>query len=291
MSNNKTLQLLGAAWGLGAKNHGCADGPAALQQASCLQALMAYTSARWRAIIDGSETAASGNEAIAELCGELAQYTHELCQQRQPFLTLGGDHSCAIGSWSGASSAVYEQGPMGMIWIDAHMDSHTQETSPSGAVHGMPVACLLGYGDVAFTHLATPAPKVQAQHISLIGVRSYEEGEAKLLQELDVRIFFIEEVRERGLDAVLRDALDIATTGTVGYGLSIDLDALDPQAVPGVGSPVANGLDAHELAQALHAINGDPRLIGAEIAEYNPHLDKDEKTQMVVCQLAQALFA
>jgi arginase len=286
----KSLQILGAAWGDGAGDHGCAAGPYSLQQSL----LISQPSFHWRTIIDklslSHKLDKDVNSRIAALCQQLAQQTEQLYREHQPFLTIGGDHTCAIGTWSGVFAAIEKQGPLGLIWFDAHMDSHTPQTTVSGNLHGMPLACLLGYGNEALTHLMTPTPKLQPHHVCLIGVRSFEAGEAALLQSLNVRIFFMEEVEERGLAAVFQEAHQIVTHGTQNYGISIDLDAIDPLEAPGVGSPEPHGLNSEDLIETLQTICGDPRLIGAEIAEFNPEHDIDHRTALLIEKLATALF-
>lgn len=288
---NKPLHLLGAAWGDGAGDHGCAAGPQLLQTQSLL---ISQPSFHWRAMIDSASLSRRLDQdvslTIATLCRQLAQQTKQLCQQHQSFLTIGGDHTCAIGTWSGAFAALQKRGPLGLIWFDAHMDSHTPETTLSGNLHGMPLACLLGYGNEALIHLMTPVPTLQPHHVCLIGVRSFEAGEAALLKALKVRIFFMEEVQERGLAAVFQEAYQIVTHGTQAYGISIDLDAIDPLEAPGVGSPEPQGLNSEELIKALQTVCGDSRLIGAEIAEFNPKHDMDHRTALLIEKLALALF-
>jgi arginase len=205
-------------------------------------------------------------------------------------VVVGGDHSCAIGTWKGVASALRARGPLGLIWIDAHMDAHTPQTTPSGALHGMPLASLLGYGDKRLTSLGRGV-QLLPKHVCLIGVRSFESGEAALLRRLGVRVFFMPEVVRRGLTAVMREALDIATTGTAGFGVTLDLDALDPRDAPGVGSPVKGGIRAAELSTALASIQGHPALAGVEIVEYNPQRDRNGVTANVAAGLLEAVLA
>lgn len=170
------------------------------------------------------------------------------------------------------------------------MDAHVPETSPSGAYHGMPLACLLGHGEASLTGLAGPAPALKPGNVALIGVRSFEDGESDLLARLGVRVIFMDEVKARGLKPVLIEALGIAATGTVGFGLSIDLDALDPADAPGVGSKVAGGIRSHDLVAALVGLGRVPSFLGAEIVEYNPALDAGGVTAEVVRHLLAAIY-
>jgi arginase len=201
-------------------------------------------------------------------------------------VVLGGDHSIAVGTWNGIAKKL--QGPLGMIWIDAHMDAHTPETTPSGAWHGMPLAALMGYGDPQMTELLRKEPILLPQHVCLIGVRSFEAGEAALLKRLNVRVYEVAEVKKRGFAAVLEEAIAHVTQGTKGYGVSFDLDVIDPSEVPGVGSPEEHGLGSKEIIAALPKLKSDPRLQGFELVEYNPERDVNDKTFHVCCHLLQA---
>jgi arginase len=278
------VELIGVASGIGAQDHGCADGPQVLRH---LHAFLGdRPQVEWDGMLRPIITRQSVVEVDAELCTRLAERVRlTLAAGRFP-LVVGGDHSCAIGSWSGVHHWLDGRGPLGLIWLDAHMDSHTFATTPSGALHGMPLACLLGHGEPALTSILGTAPKLRPEHVCLLGVRHYESGEAALLQRLGVRVISMEEVRERGLAATLDEAIRIARNATAGFGVSLDLDVLDPTEEPGVGSPAPGGIKCHELAQALHRLRGDPALLAMEIVEYNPHRDRDHLT----ARAADALF-
>jgi arginase len=170
------------------------------------------------------------------------------------------------------------------------MDSHTRKTSPTQNLHGMPLACLLGYGESLFSQLRGPTPVLKAEDVCLVGVRSFEWAEAELLLNLGVRIYFMDEVRKRGLQEILNEARERVTRFTSRFGISIDLDSLDPSEVPGVGTPVAGGLHAIDLIQALHAFHNDPRLAALEIVEYNPHHDVNARTAKAVHDLACSIL-
>lgn len=225
-------------------------------------------------------------EAVVALGARLAREVERVLRAGHFPLVVGGDHSCAIGTWNGVRRVLAEQGPLGLMWIDAHMDSHTFATTPSGQIHGMPLAALLGEGDAA---LAGTAPTLRPEHVCLIGVRSFEAGEAALLYRLGVRVFDMAEVRRRGLAAVFDEALAIVRRGTAGFGVSIDLDALDPAEAPGIGSPVPGGLGCVELATALTRLRDDPAFVAMEIVEYNPHRDHDQRTAGVAGALVDAV--
>lgn len=169
------------------------------------------------------------------------------------------------------------------------MDSHTFATTPSGQIHGMPLAALLGHGDAALTAIDGPEPKLRPEHVCLIGVRSFEEGEAALLHRLGVRVFDMAEIRRRGLAEVFDEALAIVRQRTAGFGVSVDLDALDPEEEPGVGTPVPGGLRRAELAAALSQLRGDPAFVAMEIVEYNPRRDRGRATADAAGALVDAI--
>jgi arginase len=245
--------------------------------------------AKWRATVrPTAANACSPLTAVAQVARDLARHAGAAVSRGHLPLVLGGDHSCAIGTWKGIAQAM--PGPLGLIWIDAHMDAHTPATSESGRLHGMPLACLLGYGDDSLTGIAGGA-RIDPAHLCLIGIRSFEAGEAALLRGLGVRIFTMREIRQRGLEVILRDAREIAGAGTAGYGISIDLDAIDPFEAPGVGSPVRGGLRAADVVNGLANYVGDAALRGLEIVEYNPHLDRDAQTIALVPAIAKALLS
>jgi arginase len=215
---------------------------------------------------------------IEDICLRVAHSVEATLKMNERPVVIGGDHVVAVGTWAGVTHGLGAQEKFGLIWVDAHMDAHTMETTPSQAYHGMPLAVLLGHGETSLVNLLTKGPVLRPEHVCLIGVRSYEEGEANLLKQLGVRIFFMDEVEKRGFDAVFQEALAIAKNGTSGYGLSIDLDAFDPEEAPGVGTPAPQGLKQEDVLPVLLQIKKDPALKAFEIVEYNPDRDKSDKT-------------
>jgi len=262
--------ILGYACGLGAGDAGCADGPAFLFNNYPIENQQIFYPV---SLPDKAQQ-------IEEICQRLAEATCQLTKDNEFFHVIGGDHSCAVGTWTGVAKALGPENPLGLIWIDAHMDAHTPTTSLSGNIHGMPVATLLD-------------SVIKPANICLIGIRSYESGELDLLKSLNVKIYFIEEVKHRGLDVVFQEAHQIVTTHTKAWGLSLDLDGLDPEEAPGVGTPEINGVASQELIQALkkYAVPDKYQgtLKGFEIAEFNPHLDKDHKTVDLIMLLMDIL--
>lgn len=285
----RAIQLIGAASSLGTLVPGCARAPAALRAGGIERRLGGAAS--WSAIVEGDR--ADGEpipDAIARFSRALADQVASAPDARRRFTVIGGDHSSAIGTWSGAARALDGRDALGLIWVDAHLDSHTPHTSPSGQYHGMPVACLLGHGDAALTGIAGKAPAVVPGRICIVGARSFEWQEPELLDRLGVRVFGMEEIRARGLGPVMDEAIGIAGAGTAGIGVSIDVDALDPEEAPAVGSPVPGGLRVAELSDGLRRVARTGRVIGCEIAEYNPELDGAARTEAAVAALLAAIL-
>jgi len=286
----RAIQLIGAASSLGTSVPGCARAPAALR-AGGIERRIGGGAASWSAIVEGDR--ADGEpvvNALARFSRGLADRVAAASGAGRRFTVVGGDHSSAIGTWSGASRALDGRQALGLIWIDAHLDSHTPDTTPSGQYHGMPVACLLGHGDAALTGIADGAPAVAPGRICILGARSFEWQEPELLGRLGVRVFPMEEIRARGLDPVMDEAIGIAGAGTAGVGVSIDVDALDPADAPAVGSPVPDGLRVAALADALRRVARTGRVIGCEVAEYNPELDGAARTAAAVEALLVAIL-
>jgi arginase len=201
-------RIIGVACGSGARDHGCEDGPAMLHALGFLRELEDTDGRlRWDQTIRAPAAESDALQAVASIAGTLARSVARTLSEGDFPLVIGGDHSCAIGTWSGVHANLADAGRLGLVWIDAHMDSHTFKTSPSQAIHGMPLACLLGYGDAKLTQVMSDHPKVLPQNVCLIGVRSFESGEAALLRTLGVRIYFMDEVKKRGLREVFREAV------------------------------------------------------------------------------------
>jgi arginase len=285
----RNIIVIGAASGAGAPDPATAEGPDALRRYQVFH-YSPLQHVEWDAILRVPlEAQDTPLHAVAALGTRLAAEVQAVLQAGHFPLVVGGDHSCAIGTWSGVHRALSDRGPIGLIWIDAHMDSHTFATTPSGQIHGMPLAVLLGHGEAALTTIDGPEAKLRPEHVCLIGVRSYEVGEAALLHRLGVRVFDMDEVRRRGLAAVFDEALAIVRQGTAGFGVSVDLDALDPMEEPGVGSPVPGGLRRADLAAALAHLRNDPAFVAMEIVEYNPRRDRGHATADAAGALVDAI--
>ena len=221
----------------------------------------------------------------------ISQYTQKWTTAKRPFLVLGGDHSCAMGTWAGVLNAMHSAGQFGLIWLDAHLDAHTFSTSPSSNVHGMPIAALLGKADQRLAGLYPSRFFVEAEKLKLMGVRSYETEELDLLHSAKVQVVFANQInyhnnfKQQLLAAVRELSLSCQT-----IGISLDLDCIDPEDAPGVNTPVAKGVRALQLLNALQSINQHPKLCGLEVCEYNPAKDVDHKTLRLVGKVIAAVF-
>jgi ornithine--oxo-acid transaminase len=283
----RPIHCLGAASDLGAGMPGCADAPEALRAGGVVDALRrSGRKALWRKTLT-PPAAGSKTERVAALCSSLAGEVRASLEADALPLVLGGDHSCAIGTWQGAAAALADRGALGLVWIDAHLDAHVPESTRSGRLHGMALACLLGRGDARLA----AAPPLDPRHVCVVGPRSCEAGEAELLQSLGVRVIGAEELRRRGLAAALDEALTIARGAGDGFGVTLDLDVVDPQDAPGVSVPEADGLRGSGLIEALRRLRGADDLVALEIAEYNPRHDSYFRTARLAIELACAALA
>lgn len=280
----RQIELIGAAWGLGGADPGCAQAPEALIPLLAPPLERCGANVMLGPVLHPPAAERRKEAAVSKLCSMLATAVAEAMRQGRVPCVIGGDHTCAGGTWTGVGRML--RGDLGLVWIDAHMDSHTPSTSHTGRLHGMPLAWLLGQADDALYGLTTGV--VDPGHVALIGVRSYEPEEQQRLDRLGVRVFHIEEVRRRGLDTVFAEAMEIATQGTAGFGISIDLDAVTPEEAPGVGTPVPDGIVGRELARALLAVGERPGFAAIELVEYLPRLDPDGRSARVAIALLLA---
>ena len=280
----RQVQLIGAAWGLGGADPGCAEAPAVLAPLAARRLEACGVGTVIGPLIAPAPGERRKTLAVSRLCGQLASAVADARREARLPCVLGGDHSCAGGTWSGVARTL--DGALGLVWIDAHMDSHTPSTSHTGRLHGMPLAWLLGQADDPLYGLASGVLK--PEHVCLVGVRSYEPEEDERLRRLGVRVVFMDEVHARGIDAVLGEAIGIARAGTTGFGVSIDLDVVSPDEAPNVGTPVSGGVTSAELARSLEQVAGEPSLAALELVEYSPRLDRDGATARVALSLLSA---
>ncbi len=223
---------------------------------------------------------------IAKACGELGGLVAGALANGQIPLVLGGDHSIAAGTVAGVSQFYRQSGEkIGLLWIDAHADMNTPDSSPSGNVHGMPLACCIGQGPAALVELLGFSPKVDFASVALIGIRDVDELERGTVRGTGVRAFTMRDIDERGLRAVMDEAIAIATRGTAGFHLSLDLDFVDPQYAPGVGTPVRGGATYREAHLAMELICDSGGMLAMEVVEVNPVIDEVNRTADLAVEL------
>ncbi len=216
---------------------------------------------------------------IADLCRQIANRVERQLDEGHFPLVLGGDHAQAIGTISGMARHFRRQGKkLGVVWVDAHTDMNTPETTPSGNIHGMPLAVLLGHGPRELVSIAGDRPALEAAHVVVLGARDVDPDEARFVQSVGVRVFTMTEIDARGTGLCAWEAFERALSGTAGVHLSFDLDAVDPEYAPGVGTPVSGGLTLREARLICECAAAGSGLVGMEVAELNPTCDLANRT-------------
>ncbi|ACV57380.1 arginase [Alicyclobacillus acidocaldarius] len=224
---------------------------------------------------------------VVSVCEALCEKVDGVLKGGHTPVILGGDHSIAIGSLAGIARAGQ---PFGVIWFDAHGDMNTDETTPSGNIHGMPLAASLGLGHEALTGIGGIRPKVKPENVVLVGARSIDPEERELIRRSGIHVFTMQDVDRRGMDAVMQEAIRIASDGTRGIHLSLDLDALDPMFAPGVGTPVNGGFTYREGHLAMELLAASGKLLSVDVVEVNPILDHRNQTGRMAVELLESLF-
>ncbi len=276
---------------LGAGRRGVDMGPSALRLAGINERLLSLgydVKDLGNVVVPQPETQPVEHEAarylpqITQTCKRLADLVESAAAEGSTPLVLGGDHSIAIGTVSGMSQFVRKQGKkLGLIWIDAHADMNTPGSSPSGNVHGMPLACCIGIGPEELTRLGDYSPKVDPANVALVGLRDVDRAEKPFVQSTGVQAFTMRSIDEQGLQSVIRQAIDIAGNGTAGFHLSFDMDSVDPDEAPGVGTPVPGGLTYREAHLAMEMICDSGKMLSIELVEVNPVLDQANRTAIL----------
>lgn len=233
-----------------------------------------------------SETDMLYVEEIVDIAERLADAVEKAVRAGHFPLVLGGDHSIAMGTMGGLARVVPRQG---LIWVDAHADFNTTETSPSGNIHGMPVAAIVGDGDERLVNIAGVTPKVVPEATVLVGLRDVDSEEAERVKASPIRYFTMRDIDEHGMKAVIERAIGIASEGTDGVHLSFDLDAIDPRHAPGTGTPVVGGLTYRESHLMMEILADSKRVTSAEFVEVNPTLDTYNQTAKLVVELVASL--
>jgi arginase len=301
----RKIRIIGVPLDLGQDRRGVDMGPSAVRVAGLLPRLEALdfeakdsgnvevAFAEQRAVGDPH---AKYLKDIARTCQKQAERVQKTLEDGALPLVLGGDHSVAIGTVSGASAWCRERGKSaGLIWLDAHGDFNTPQTSPSGNIHGMPLACLVGLGPKELTEIGGFAPKVAAANTVLVGVHSLDREEKRLLREAGVKVFTMRDIDERGMRSVVEEAIAVASNGTEGICVSLDMDFIDATHAPGVGTPVRGGATYREAHLALELLADSGNLLSLEVVEVNPVLDERNRTaelavELILSALGQKIF-
>ena len=228
---------------------------------------------------------------ILAACQTLCEKVESSLEKNRLPLVLGGDHSIAIGSVAGSSNFFARQNEqLGLIWFDAHGDANTPETTPSGNIHGMSLAVLLGLGDPELVQLGGRAPKILARNAVLIGIRDLDPGERDTLKKSGVTVYTMRDVDERGMRDVLDEAIKTASDSTAGIHLSFDLDVVDPEDAPGTGTPVWGGITYREAHLAMEMLSDRAQIVAIDLVEVNPVLDTQNMTGILAAELAQSVL-
>jgi arginase len=287
-TTNNSLSLLGVPLGYGASMAGVDMGPAALRVARLTQRIsrLGYTVhdlgdmrlERPQSFPEVDDKLKYVRE-ISNACEQLATELKTILAGGELPLIVGGDHSIAIGSFAGVAAHFKKQDEtVGLIWFDAHADMNTPETTPSGNIHGMPLAALLGYGTPELTNVSGFAPKLDPRLCAHVGARDIDPGEREMIRKLGMRFFTMREIDERGMSTCMDEAIAIASRGTAGYAVTFDVDALDPGDAPGSGTLVRGGLTYREAHLGMEKIAEAGGMRSLEIVEINTALDVNNKT-------------
>lgn len=296
----RRIRLFGVPMDLGAGRRGVDMGPSAIRLAGIREGLANL----------GHEVADDGNlgvpspesqetgdpharylALIYHVCNRLRLRVMRALAAGETPLIMGGDHSIAVGSVSGVSEFYRgRQEKIGIVWVDAHADMNTPQISPSGNVHGMPLACILGMGPERLVEMGGFAPKVDRDKVALIGLRNLDEREKALVRQSGVHAYTMRDLDERGMRAIAAEAIEYVTAGTAGFHLSFDLDGMDPNVAPGVGTPVKGGINWREAHLLMEMVSDSGRMTSMEITELNPILDVRNESGRVAVDMALSAF-
>ncbi|WP_335870892.1 arginase [Bacillus sp. 2205SS5-2] len=294
--NTENVSIIGVPMDLGQMRRGVDMGPSAIRYAGVVERLESIglniedlgdieIGRPERAI--SPDTTLRNLKAVAEASEQLASTVDSVIKKGEFPLVLGGDHSIAIGTLAGVAKN-YEN--LGVIWYDAHGDLNTADTSPTGNIHGMPLAASLGIGHESLTNIGGYGPKIKPENIVIIGARSLDEGERELIKERGITVYTMHEIDRLGMTTVMTEAISYLRDKTDGIHLSLDLDGLDPNDAPGVGTPVIGGISYRESHLAMEMLAEANVITSAEFVEVNPILDEKNKTATVAVALMGSLF-
>lgn len=293
--NKLNISIIGVPMDLGQSRRGVDMGPSAIRYAGVIDRLKALghnVKDKGDIVIGRREisqnTRLRNLEEVTEGNTKLAREVQEALAEGEYPLVLGGDHSIAIGTLAGLSSK-YEN--LGVIWYDAHADLNTEETSPSGNIHGMPLAVSIGLGHANLVNIRGGNPKINPENVVIIGARSVDPGERELIKEKGIKVFSMHEIDKLGMTEVMEQTIEYFRERNVdGVHLSLDLDGIDPLYTPGVGTPVPGGITYRESHLAMEMLHASNLITSAEFVEVNPILDEKNKTADVAVALMGSLF-
>jgi arginase len=293
--NGRNVAVIGAALDLGAGRRGVDMGPSAIRYADLDDRLgeLGIGCADWGNVPTAvAEATASGDpkarflSQIKETCERIARAVARAVGEDRTPIVLGGDHSIALGTLGGMASV---HGTGGAIWFDAHGDLNTPATTPSGNVHGMPLGAALGRDTESFASEAWPLPALDPAHVVLVGVRSLDEAERAYVRESGIGAYTMSEIDRRGIEPVVREALERVGAASFVH-ISVDMDVVDPDVAPGVGTPVRGGLSYREAHLAMELVAESGLLSSLEVVEVNPILDRGNETAALAVELVASAF-
>lgn len=285
-TSRRPVRIVGVPMDLGASRRGTDMGPSALRIAGLAPALrdLGYEVAREDDVFvpgmetrdgEGGDPRLRFKKEILHCCTRLASRVEKILDDGGLPLVLGGDHSIAMGTVTGVAAHFRKRGQeVGLIWFDAHADINTPDSSPTGNIHGMPLSHLLGMGDADLAGIGGFQPKVKPGLTALVGIRDIDDGERAIIRSCGVNTWTMRDLDERGMARCAREVLETVSRGTAGFHLSFDVDGMDPEVIPGVGTPVPGGVDFREAHLFLEVLADSRRMTSMEVVELNPLLDQ-----------------
>src|SRR5215813_663723 len=296
----KKIRVIGVPLDLGQSRRGVDMGPSAVRVAGLEAKLegighVVEDSGNIAVAIPEQKKAGDPNakylKEIVATCTKEAELVVKTLEAGKTPLVLGGDHSVAAGTVAGVAEFYRRQNQkIGLIWIDAHSDMNTPESSPSGNVHGMPLAAIMGLGPAELGNIYNFSPKIHPENCVLVGIRDVDAHEKENIRRAGVEVFTMRDIDERGMRSVMEEALRMAGRGTAGYHISLDMDWIDPEDAPGVGTPVWGGATYREAHLAMEIISDHGRMLSFEIVEVNPVIDEKNQTADLAVELALSAF-
>lgn len=298
--SDKQIRIVGVPMDLGASRRGTDMGPSALRIAGLGDSLrkLGYEVAREEDIPvpametrDAEDKKARFRNEILSVCTTLCERVDGILDDGDIPLILGGDHSIAMGTVSGVASHFHKQEQdIGLIWFDAHGDMNIPGVSPSGNIHGMPLAHLLGMGDEDLASIGGYKGKIKPENVVLIGIRDIDDGERKIIRDSGIHAYTMRDIDERGMASIAKEVVEVVTTGTIGFHISFDVDGCDPSVIPGSGTLVPGGVNFRETHLLLEHCADSKKMLSMEVVELNPFLDQGNISAERTCLMIQSAF-